>query len=402
MTQTTYQFITSWSQLDDYCQQILANPEVTWIAIDTEFVRVDTYYPELSLVQIQDPLGNAAIIDPLAIQAERANHPQKSLTPLVDLLVNDRLTKVFHSARQDMEVLYQLENRMPQNIFDTQIACIFKKHGDLAGFARVIQAELGIQLEKSQTRTNWHARPLTEKQIEYALDDVRYLAPLYQKLISELSQEELAAVVVDSKKMLDATLYKIEPKEAGARIKNLKGLRAKGLAIVNALAEWRENYAIQHNQPKKWTLSDDVIAQIAKRPPKTAQALYKVPNIKASSVKEFGETWINLIDEVFQQDSDSFPKPIKKQLKATAEEERTLMYLNSYIQQACENYNLIPSHVINKNQLLEGLRHSPAEFLDGWRQVILGKQLQQLILGNAALTLDSKSNPQQIKLIKLN
>ena len=386
MINQTYQFITNNQQLTDYCQEILANPETTWIAIDTEFVRVDTYYPQLSLVQIQDPMGNAAIIDPIAIANNDKKCPESSfLNPLVDVLVSNKVTKVFHSARQDIEVLYQLEERMPQNIFDTQIAAVFKKHGDLAGFARVIKAELGVELDKSQTRTNWHARPLTDKQIKYALDDVRYLAPLYTKFLQELTNEQIAAVNCDTEKMLQAELYTINPKEAGARIKNLKGLRAKGIAIVNALAEWREIYAIQHNTPKKWTISDDVIIQIAKRPPKTVQALYKVPNIKSSSVKEFGEQWIELIDEVFQQDVDSLPAPPLKLARASQQEERTMQFLNSYIQQVCDDYQLTPSHVINKDQLLSFIRNPHAPFLDGWRHVLLGLDLLQLLNGEASL-----------------
>ena len=127
MNESNYLSITTETQLIDYCQQILANSAISWLAIDTEFVRVDTYYPQLSLVQIQDCLGQAAIIDPLAIKNSTTN--DKPLHALVELLASDKVTKVFHSARQDIEVLYQLENIMPQAIFDTQIAAVFNKHG---------------------------------------------------------------------------------------------------------------------------------------------------------------------------------------------------------------------------------------------------------------------------------
>lgn len=392
MTTAAYQFITREHELAAYCQQILANPAVTWIAIDTEFVRVDTYYPELSLVQLQDPLGNAVIIDPLVINAEQPNRENNAaLQPLIELLIDPAITKVFHSARQDLEVLYQLNEQMPQNIFDTQIAAIFKKHGDLAGFARVIQNELNVSLEKSQTRTNWHARPLTEEQIAYALDDVKYLAPLYEKYLAELSDAQMYAVQQDCEKLLQPELYKINPEQAGSRIKNSKGLRAKGLAIVNRLAQWRESYAMQHNIPKKWSMSDEVIVQIAKRPPKTVQALYKVPNIKASSVKEFGETWIALIDEVFQLDSESFPKPTAKALKASDDEERILNLLNSYLLQICSDYRLVPSQVVNKAQLLNFIRGQSSPLESGWRYELLGKTLQMLLHGKASLKISQAS-----------
>lgn len=383
----SYISITQQDELEAYCQQILANSAIQWIAIDTEFVRVDTFFPELSLVQIQDCLGEAAIIDPIAIK-QNANSEQP-LHALVELLSSENLIKVFHSARQDIEVLYQLENRMPANIFDTQIAAIFKKHGDLAGFARVIKAELGVDLDKSQTRTNWHARPLTEEQIEYALDDVRYLAPLYEKLTQELDQSQLQAVQEDSFAMLDESLYKADPATAGTRIKNLKGLRAKGIAIVNTLAKWRELYAIENNQPKKWVMSDDVIVAIAKRPPKTVQALYKVPNIKASSVREFGEIWISLIDEVFNTEVEQLPTPASKPAKPSTEEEMLIQLLHGYMQHKAQQYNLTPTHILNKNQLLAFIRSPAQDFFKGWRKVLIGEELFALIQGKACLQINN-------------
>ena len=392
MQNQAYLSVTTESQLDDYCQQILANPAITWLAIDTEFVRVDTFFPELSLVQIQTCLGETAIIDPLAIFD--SSHSDKPLNSLVKLLASCNIVKVFHSARQDIEVLYQLEGVMPQAIFDTQIASVFKKHGELAGFARVIQAELNVELAKSQTRTNWHARPLSEEQIEYALDDVRYLAPLYEKYLDELSQPQLDAVYEDCELLLDESLYKPDPHSAGSRIKNLKGLRPKNRAIVNTLAEWRETYAIENNQPKKWVMSDDVIVHIAKRPPKTVEALYKVPGIKSSSVKDYGSIWIELIDEVFSLDPENFPKPEPKEKKTDADEDRLISYLQSYINQVADDFNLNVNQLISKRQLLALVRRE--ESLTGWRKLMIGEQIQQLLDGQACLKVEN----QQIKLIQ--
>ncbi len=392
MQNQAYLSVTTESQLDDYCQQILANPAITWLAIDTEFVRVDTFFPELSLVQIQTCLGETAIIDPLAIFD--SSQSDKPLNSLVKLLASCNIVKVFHSARQDIEVLYQLEGVMPQAIFDTQIASVFKKHGELAGFARVIQAELNVELAKSQTRTNWHARPLSEEQIEYALDDVRYLAPLYEKYLDELSQPQLDAVYEDCELLLDESLYKPDPHSAGSRIKNLKGLRPKNRAIVNTLAEWRETYAIENNQPKKWVMSDDVIVHIAKRPPKTVEALYKVPGIKSSSVKDYGSIWIELIDEVFSLDPENFPKPEPKEKKTDADEDRLISYLQSYINQVADDFNLNVNQLISKRQLLALVRRE--ESLTGWRKLMIGEQIQQLLDGQACLKVEN----QQIKLIQ--
>jgi len=386
MSKQTYLSILTESQLSDYCQQILANSAITWIAIDTEFVRVDTYFPELSLVQIQDCLGQAVIIDPIAIKESAQS--ESPLHALVSLLSHSSVTKVFHSARQDIEVLYQLEGIMPTQIFDTQIASIFRKHGDIAGFARVIENELNTQLEKSQTRTNWHHRPLTQKQIEYALDDVRFLAPLYEKYLQTLTAEQLTAVKQDSDALLNETLYKPNPAKAGEKVKGTKNLKGKGMAIVNTLAEWRELYAIEHNRPKRWVMSDEVIVGIAKRPPQTVQALYKVPNIKSSSVKSYGEQWITLIDEVFNLPTDALPKAEEPPAKETLQEEILLHLANAFLQQVALEYKMTSSHIINKVLLLEQIREPQVKKLTGWRQILVGQDLQALLLGQAQLYIE--------------
>lgn len=382
MKSNAYQTIQTQSELDTYCQSLINNRDITWIAIDTEFIRVDTYFPELSLVQIQDGLGQAALIDPIAIlQTAALTAGQTPLASLVALLADARIVKVFHSARQDIEVLYQLANTMPASIFDTQIASLFFKHGEMAGFARVIEAELGYALDKSQTRTNWHARPLTQQQIDYALNDVRFLSPLYQKLIQCLTPEQLSALQEDFELLLDETLYKPNPITAGDKIKGTHSLKPKQRAIVNALATWREQFAIDNNQPKKWVMNDEVIIDIAKRPPQTVEALYKVPLIKASSVKLYGAQWIELIDQVFTQSPEDWPQPLAKQPALTLQQTALLDFCFSYAQQVSIEYNLNLNSLIHKEDLTQ-LIHQPTQtILRGWRQLLIGQPLQALLQG---------------------
>ncbi|QKI89482.1 ribonuclease D [Thiomicrorhabdus xiamenensis] len=388
-----YRYIDSHQQLAELCSRLSDQSDLTWLAIDTEFVRVDTYYPQLSLVQIATQERDFYLIDPLAIETsyqDASANEASALRPLVDLLQNERICKVFHSARQDIEVLYQLESRMPQNLFDTQIAAIFLGHGDLAGFARVIEAELNIKLPKSQTRTNWHARPLSEEQIEYALDDVDYLASLYQKCLQTLGDDELHAVTEDCQQLLQPQLYDLEPEKAWLKLKGLKRFNPKQLAIVQILAQWREEYAVEHNQPKKWTLSDEVLLQIAKRPPKTVQALYKVPNIKTSSVREFGETWIALIDRVFEQNPESYPTLPKAGKHPSAQEEILLALTQSVCQQISLQYKVQLSNLSSKEELLTLIRHPHQSPWSGWRHLLIGIPLQKLLEGRASLKLEGQ------------
>ncbi len=395
MTQTTQTFLSveTESQLHDYCQHLITHPEITWIAIDTEFVREDTYFPNLSLIQIQDCLGKLAIIDPLKIQeSSTQTHPKEALSPFINLLCDPNTLKVFHCARQDIEVLYQLAHKMPVAIFDTQIATLFLKLGEMAGFARVVKETLGITIDKSQTRTNWHARPLTEAQIEYALDDVRYLAPLYEYCLKALSPKELNAVKEECDVLLNESLYVIDPKTAGAKLKGIKGFKPKQLAIAYTLAQWRETFAITHNQPKKWVMNDEVITHMAKRPPKTVEALYKVPHIKSSSIMSYGEEWIALIDAVFEQTPEQWPQPPKKSPPPTAQEEAIIQLLKGYSQQIAIEYRLNLPSLLQQNDLLAILRGASPEkpiFL-GWRNQLIGQTILAILNGQASLSIQNK------------
>jgi ribonuclease D len=389
MTKSAFLSVETESQLSNYCQHLIKHPDITWIAIDTEFVREDTYFPNLSLIQVQDCLGQLAIIDPLKIQESSTKvHPKDALLPFIDLLCDPNTLKIFHCARQDIEVLYQLAHKMPVAIFDTQIASLFLKLGEMAGFARVIKETLGITIDKSQTRTNWHARPLTEAQIEYALDDVRYLAPLYQYCLSVLSVEELNAVKEECDALLNESLYIIDSKAAGAKLKGIKGFKPKQLAIAYALAEWRETFAVTHNQPKKWVMSDEVITQMAKRPPKTVEALYKVPHIKSSAIMSHGEAWIALIDAVFEQDPVQWPQPAPKIPTATAQEEAVIQLLNGYAQQVATNYRLNLPSLLQRNDMLAVLRKQPPEkpLFSGWRNLLIGQPILAILKGERSLT----------------
>lgn len=386
---TPYLAIEDEVTLQRYAEHLITTDAISWIALDTEFVRTDTYFPELSLVQIQDCLGEVAIIDPLAIQQSASDSPDSNpLEGLVSILTDPGLLKVFHSARQDIEVLYQVGQKMPVSIFDTQLAALFFKHGDIAGFARVVEAELGHKLPKSQTRTNWHARPLSEEQIQYAIDDVRYLAPLYETLMAKLTDEQLKAVKQDCDALLDESLYKANPAKAGEKIKGTRNFKPKQLAIVYALAEWRERFAIEHNQPKKWVMSDEVITAIAKRPPKVAEALYKVPNIKASSVKLHGEQWIQCIDEVFAAEPESWPHPEAKPAPSSPQEDVLVSLCLSFCQQIALDYRLNPHNLIHKAELLELIRSPQHSSLTGWRALLVLQPLQRLLQSQASLQIE--------------
>ena len=373
-----YKYLETSETLHQFCQ--LITDSCQWIAIDTEFMRTNTFYAELSLIQVFTDQGEGAIIDPLAID---------DLSSLWALLSNDNLLKVFHSARQDIEILYQQSGTMPANIFDTQIAALFLGHGDLAGLAKVLKAELNIDIPKDQCRTNWSQRPLTPAQLDYAINDVKYLAPLYERLLTQLTTEQQLALQDDFNYFLQPSLYDNNVAKTNERIKKANQLAPKNHAISNALAQWRENYAIEHNKPRKWALSDDCILSIAKRPPKTTGVLYNVPNIKASSVKSFGEQWINIIDQVFEQPETW---PTKQVITFNpSEQENVFISLGQAIcQQLAINHGLNVNNIANKQQLLNLIRQPEKTHFLGWRFLLLEQPFKSLLASKNKLYIEEK------------
>ncbi|WP_052501507.1 ribonuclease D [Thiomicrospira microaerophila] len=359
-----YTTITHSDALLKICDH-LANQ--AWLAIDTEFIRKDTYYPILALVQICTAEDELILVDPLPID---------DLSPLWQLMANPKICKVFHSARQDIEVLFQLGQTMPQNLFDTQIAGVFLGYGDMAGFARVVEAEFSVILDKSMSRTNWLKRPLSEAQIQYALDDVRYLAPWYRKLQNTLTDEQKQALHDDIQQMLQPSLYTIDPDQAWLKVKGTKGFNAKRLGLVKALAAWREEQAVRQNLPRKWVINDEVIVSLAKRPVKEIESLYKVPGISASIVRQYGKHLIEQLDLAFAH-PEYWPKKNNSAPPPTLDELEWLQRAQDFAQQVAQDKGISPHNLYNKAALLALLRQQPNELERGWRKRILSDPLKQ-------------------------
>ncbi|MBE0494595.1 MAG: ribonuclease D [Thiomicrospira sp.] len=379
-----HQTIISDSALDEFCKQL---SHQAWFAIDTEFVRQDTYYAELSLIQIYSEQGDLALIDPLVLQ---------DMTPLWALLASPSITKVFHSARQDIEILFQVGGLMPQNIFDTQIAGVFLGYGDMAGFARVIENELNVSLDKDQTRTNWHQRPLTDRQIQYALDDVRFLAPLYQAMQQQLSANQKQALNWDFEQLLEASLYQINPDQAWLKLKGTQNFSPKQLGMTKVLAAWRERTAIELNQPRKWIINDEAILSLAKRPVRVLEGLYKVPELNSGLVRQFGEAIIQQLDWAFEHEEVWPDKPTKPE-PAQPQEESQIQLAMSYAHQVALNAGLNLNNLTQRRDILNLLRQQPNMLDQGWRTLLLGEPLKKLFNHQACLCVEAD----QIKLVAL-
>lgn len=238
-----------------------------FVTVDTEFLRETTYWPRLCLIQVATD-DEAVLIDPLA--------PDIRLTPFFELLANPNVTKVFHAARQDIEIFVKLTGAMPHNIFDTQIAASVCGFGDSASYDSLVRAICKVELDKSSRFTDWSARPLSEKQLSYALADVTWLRDIYRELRKQVEATRRWDWVEDELGILRSIdTYVVRPEQAWERLK-MKFNRSRDLAALKVLAQWRERRAQETDQPRSRVLKDDVIAELATQRPLTVEAFEKL------------------------------------------------------------------------------------------------------------------------------
>ncbi|MEA1071325.1 ribonuclease D [Sphingomonas sp. LY160] len=244
-----------------------------FVAVDTEFMRENTYWPELCLLQIATP-DEAAAIDPMATDLD--------LTPLLDLLVeNDEVLKVFHAGGQDLEIIHNLTGKVPVPLFDTQISAMALGYGEQIGYSNLVESVLGHTLDKGARFTDWSRRPLDKRQIDYAIADVTHLATIFPKLVAKLKKTGRGAWLDEEmERLADPSSFAFPPEDAWKRLK-LPSRNPAVLGRLKALAAWRETEARGKNLPRGRIVKDDTLADIAGHPPKTQEDLGKVRGLSA-------------------------------------------------------------------------------------------------------------------------
>ncbi|NIP48470.1 MAG: ribonuclease D [Gammaproteobacteria bacterium] len=273
--------------------------QFSWLAVDTEFERTNTYYAELCLLQLASP-DSTVLIDPIRIN---------NLEPVFALLFDESIIKVFHSARQDLEIFYHLKGQVPVPLFDTQLAAPLLGYDESIGYANLVQAMLGVELGKSQTRTNWKQRPLRRKQLEYAAEDVIYLAKIY-----ELMRDKLAGHI--SEKVLDQQhealtrdeVYAPDPAGLWIKIRAAKSFSGNNLSVLQQLSTWREETARRENRPRKWILSDRAIIDIARALPEDIDSLSDIKSVDNKTREAYGEMLLSRIKTGIEQPPLAFPE----------------------------------------------------------------------------------------------
>lgn len=372
----TIEYIDKPEQLSDLCKRIL---EVSWIALDTEFLREKTYYPKFCLLQIATPEW-VVCVDPIALS---------DLSELF-LAINDpSITKVLHSCRQDLEIFYQLTGKVTTPVFDTQIAAPLLGFQENPGYAMLVSSLLNVNLSKVHTRTDWSVRPLSEAQIQYAADDVIYLCKIYQMICQQLEGlGRLSWLNKDFELLNNTELYQISPVNAWLKLKAKNKLTGKQLSIVQSLTEWREKTAQKEDRPKNWLIRDDLLLELAKQQPETVAELVKVRGINERSVRRYGKVICQLISDAKKK----LPIPLDakaKTAKKTQKQEAVLDVLTAIVRIKADENSLNPVILASRKDLEKLLfDEEDNPLLSGWRYNMVGSELQGLLEGQCALTLD--------------
>ena len=369
----TILYIDTADELDSFCNVLRSSD---WVALDTEFLREKTYYPKLCLLQLATP-DSVACIDPLALD---------DLTPLLNILFDEGITKVMHSGRQDMEIFYHLAGKLPSPVFDSQIAALMIGYPEQVGYASLVKGELGIELDKLHTRADWSLRPLSADQIQYAADDVIYLVEIYQRL-----SEKLAALgrsdwlQEDFQRLTNADLYSNPPGGAWQKVKGGNRLKGDSLSVMQALAGWREQLAQQKDRPKGWILRDDAMIDISRHRPASLDALGKIRGLSDGLIRNSGNKIVGLVREA----TGKTPIPFSdkgKHSKLSPDQNALVDVMMALVRLSGEQNNLNPAVLATRKQLEKlVLGDQDAAVVQGWRKKFVGEQLLAFLGGDLKL-----------------
>jgi len=375
------QLISTQQELETVLEQ-LARSE--FITIDTEFIRETTFWPELCLIQMASP-DVTALVDPLA--------PGLDLAPFFELMANEKVLKVFHAARQDIEIVFHLGGLIPHPVFDTQIAAMVCGFGDSVSYDQLVQRITGTQLDKSSRFTDWRHRPLSDKQLEYALADVTYLIEVYRHLKEKLESRNRQDWVNEEMEVLTSReTYDLHPENAWTRLK-MRLRKPIELAVLQQVAAWREREARERNVPRGRVIKDDAIYEIAQQQPKDAAALSRLRSIpKGWERSSTAAGMLAAVNAALAIPKDDLPK-IPRQTSASEGANAASEILKVLLRIVAEKEGVAPKIIANSEDIdriaAEG-EEADVEALTGWRREVFGEKALKLIRGELAIRFENR------------
>jgi ribonuclease D len=370
--------ITTTAELAAFCEELAGRP---FVAVDTEFMRETTYWPKLCLIQAATREA-AAVIDPLA--------PGLDLSPLLKILADPTIEKVFHAARQDIEIFNNL-GVIPKPLFDTQIAAMAAGFGEQVAYDALVRQMLKEEVDKSSRFTDWARRPLSEAQLAYALADVTHLAELYPILRQRLEASgRLEWVEEEMRAITDPALYDVEPENAWKRLRPRRH-SVRYLAVFRAVASWRERTAQARDQPRGRILKDEAIDELASQAPTDAESLTRLRGVpKGFAGSKFGQEILDSVAGALK-DPEAYAPTIPRERPVTAQNSGAVVELLKVLLKArAEDAAVAPRLIATVADLekIAGDDNADTPALDGWRRKAFGEDALKLKRGELALVLD--------------
>ncbi|HIG09248.1 MAG TPA: ribonuclease D [Alphaproteobacteria bacterium] len=363
----------------DLCNKLKSEK---FICVDTEFIREKYYHPKLCLIQIGDSKGNGWAIDPLIKNI--------NLQPLYELFLNVKILKVFHSPRQDFEIIFNILNKIPKPIFDTQSAAMACGFGDSASYESLVNNIVNINLDKSARFTDWQVRPLSKKQIDYAISDVTHLSKIYTYLCEEMiKNNRLDWIKEEIHKFFDLSIYVTEPANAWKRIKFFSSNKIT-MSVFKEIAQIREELAKSLNVPRNKIMRDDIIIKLAKNPPKDIAELDKLRGMNLKYMNSSHKTLILKSIETGKKNNNT--DWLNNNVKNNNVSKAVIDILKIILLSCAEKYNISPLLIANR----EDIKHiaqgkKDVKALKGWRYEIFGSSALKLIEGSLTLTVKDGS-----------
>jgi len=367
--------IADTAELAAFCQRLSSAPYIT---VDTEFMREKTYYPQLCLVQLAGP-DEARAVDPLA--------PGMDLAPLFELMANPNVLKVFHAARQDVEIFLHLSGSVPAPLFDTQVAAMVCGFGDSVGYETLASQLAKARIDKSQRFTDWALRPLTEKQIQYALADVTHLRVAYEKLVRKLERNgRLDWLVDEMAELASPDTYRTDPENAWKRLKP-RSSSPKFLAVLKELAAWREREAQERDIPRQRMLRDETLMEIAAHHPANVDELARTRGMGKGMVEgRMGTALLEAVKRGLALPEDQIPKPPER-VELPRGLGPVVDLLKVLLKMKCDAHGVASKLVANSADIeaIAADDHAEIPALHGWRRDLFGEDALALKHGRLAL-----------------
>jgi ribonuclease D len=374
------QMITDTEELKSVCERLA---KADYVTVDTEFLRDSTFWPKLCLIQLAGPEDEVAV-DPLVDGLD--------LEPLFELMGNHDVLKVFHAARQDIEIFYYLSKQIPEPLFDTQVAAMVCGYGDSVGYETLVANLANAKLDKTSRFTDWSRRPLSQRQLDYAIGDVTHLRVVYEKLAAKLDQNgRMGWLDEEMSALMNPSIYMMRPEDAWKRIKT-KTTNRRFLGLLVEVSAWREREAQNKNVPRRRVLKDEALTELAGHPPKSASDLDQMRGIpRGFGNSKSAKSLLESVAAGLDCPDDQLPK-VKKQKTVPRGIGPVMDLLKVLLKMKCEEENVAQKLVYNNSDLeqLAADDNAAVPLLEGWRYDLFGKDALALKHGKLAVAVDGR------------